>query len=96
MYIGTNDLSNNIKLLQKKKLRKLSAGTPSTRLAFFSMITRKDKRNLEKPLADTKARLKNFCATRGFNDNENLKNAQLGKKKLYLKTPARGCSLRIS
>lgn len=63
ILIGTNDLKNNVKLLNnvKKILKKVSANAPSTNLGFSSIIVRKHKMNIEKSIADTNARLKDFC-----------------------------------
>ena len=87
--IGTNNLTNNVKKILnnvKKILKKVSANAPSTNLAFSSIIVRKDKRNIEKSIADTNARLKNFCMQKGieFINNNNIKENFLGKKKLHL------------
>ena len=61
-----NDLTNNMKLLNnvKKILKKVSANAPSTNLAFSSIVVRKGKRNIEKSMADTNARLENLYAKR--------------------------------
>ena len=88
IHIGTNDLTNNVKLLNnvKKILKKVSANVPSTSLAFSSIIVRKGKKNIEKSITDTNARLKNFCVQKniGFINNSNIKEYFLGKKKLHL------------
>ena len=88
IHIGTNDLMNNVKLLNnvKKILKKVSANAPSTNLAFSSIIVRKDIRNIEKSIVDTTARLKKFSMQRGIGctNNNNIKEDFRGKKKLYL------------
>ena len=88
IHIGTNDLANNVKLLNnvKKILKKVPANAPSTNLAFSSIIVRKDKRNIEKSTADTNVRLKIFCMQKGigFINSNNIKEDFLGKKKLHL------------
>ena len=63
VHVGTNDLTNNVKLLTnvKKIFDKVSKESPSTSIAFSSIINRKDKTNIQKTLTDTNARLKNFC-----------------------------------
>ena len=80
IHFGTNDLENSVKLLNnvKKIFKKVSAKAPSTNLAFSSSIARKDKRNTEKSIADTNARLR-------FINNNNIKEDFIGKKKLRLK-----------
>ena len=49
-HIGTNDLTCNVDLLNnaKKILKVISKDSPSTNLAFLSLITRKDKRTSRK------------------------------------------------
>ena len=49
----------------------------ATGLLFFSVTLRKNKRNLEKLLADANARLKIFCMEMeiGFIDKKNLKSS---------------------
>ena len=49
-------------------------------------IQTKDKRNIEKSIADTNTRLKIFCMQKGigFINNNNIKKDFLGKKKLHL------------
>ena len=63
IHSGTNKLANNVKLLNngKKILKKVSANLPSTNLVFFSIIVRKDKRNIKKSTADTNAPVKIFA-----------------------------------
>ena len=63
VHVGTNDLTNNVKLLTnvKKIFNEVSKESPSTSIAFSSIINRKDKTNIQKTLTDTNARLKNFC-----------------------------------
>ena len=57
-----------------------------TFIAFSSIISRKDKKNIQKTLTDTNARLKNFCLQKGisFIDNSGIKKFHLGKMKLHL------------
>ena len=63
VHVGTNDLTNNVKLLTnvKKIFNEVSKESPSTSIAFSSIFNRKDKTNIQKTLTDTNARLKNFC-----------------------------------
>lgn len=53
---GSNNPTNKLLPNVKQVLRNISADAPSTRLPFPSVILRKDKENLEEPLADTNAR----------------------------------------
>ena len=88
VYVGTNDLTNTIKLLTnvKKIFNKVFKESPSTSIAFSCIINRKDKANIQKTLTDTNARLRNFCLQKGiiFIDNSGIKEFHLGKKKLRL------------
>ena len=88
VHVGTNDITNNVNLLTnvKKIFNKVSKELPSTSIAFSSIINRKNKTNIQKTLADTNARLKNFCKKKGisFIDNSGIKEFHLGKRKLYL------------
>ena len=70
----------------KKFLKKVPANASSTNLAFSSIIVTKGKRNIEKSIADTNARLKKFCMQKGigFINNNNIKEDFLPKKKLNL------------
>ena len=67
-HVGTNDIENNINLLNnvKKTFRKVSIGSPSTQLAFSSLIVRKDKKNLEKSIIKTNAPSKSYCSQKGL------------------------------
>ena len=55
-------------------------------IAFSSIISRKDKTNIQKTLANTSARLKKFCILKGisFIDKSGFKEFYLGKGKLHL------------
>ena len=88
VHVETNDIANNINLLNnvKKVLRKVSKDSPSAQLAFSSIIVRKDKKNLEKNIIETNARLKNYCSQKGLGyiENNGIKEVNLGKKCLHL------------
>ena len=88
VYVGTNDLTNDINLLSnvKKIVNKTNKTSPNTVLTFSSIIFRKDKKNLEKTRADTNSRLKNFCRQKKINliSNDNIKEEHLGIKKRHL------------
>ena len=90
VHVGTNDLTNNINLLTnvKKIFNKVSKESPSTSIAFSSIINRKDKANIQKTLADTNAHLKNFCMQKwiSFIDNSGIKEFHVGKRKLRKET----------
>ena len=59
---------------------------PNTKVAFSSLITRKNKKDLDKKVVEVKNRLKYFCAQTNidFIDNTNIKEDHLGNKKLHL------------
>ena len=87
-HLGTNDIANNVNLLKnmKKIFRKISKDSPSTQLAFSSIIVRKDKKNLEKNVIETNAHL-NYCCSQkglGYIENNGIKEVRLGKKRLHL------------
>ena len=56
VHFRTNNIANNVNLLNnvKKIFRKVSKDFPSTQLAFSSITVRKDKKNLEKSIIETK------------------------------------------
>ena len=62
VHVDKNILTNNINLLSnvKKFVIKTNKTSPNTVMTFSNIIFRKDKKNLEKTLADTSSRLKNF------------------------------------
>ena len=52
----------------------------------FLLITRKDKKNLDKNVTEANKRLKNYCRQKdiGYIDNSNITEDSLGIKKLHL------------
>ena len=70
IHAGTNDLTNNINSLNSVK--KLDA-LPAIKIAFSSIVLRRDRRNINESRADFDANLRNFCKQKniGFIDNEN-------------------------
>ena len=88
VHAGTNDLTKNINTLisVKKLCEKAKRTWPDTKIAFSNIIYRKDRRNADKQLIDTNARLKNFCNQKNIPliDNGNIKEEHLGVKKLHL------------
>ena len=93
IHVGTNDITNRVNLLNsvKKIVKQVSNISPTTTVAFSSIIIRKDKKHVEKPLTDTNTRLKNYCRQKGisFIENSNIKESHLGKKKLHLNKAAK-------
>ena len=88
VHAGTNDLTKDINTLRsvKKLCEKAKRISPVTKIAFSNIIYQKDKRNTDKQRVDTNARLKNFCNQIYIPliDNGNIKEEQVGVKKLYL------------
>ena len=84
-HVGINNLTNDVNFLNKT-VNKTKKKPANTVISFSIIIIRKDRRNLEKSHADTNSRLKNFCKQKniGLIDDENLKENQLGIKKLHL------------
>ena len=88
IHAGTNDLTNGINSLNsvKKIVKKVKQASANTKVVFSSLITRKDKKDLDKKVQDTNSRLKNYCAQTNIDyiDNNNIKEEHLGNKKLHL------------
>ena len=76
IHAGTNDLTNGINMLNnaKKNIKELTTKLPKVKIAFSGLITRKDKKNLDKNVAETNKRLKNYCRQKdiGYIDNSNI------------------------
>ena len=83
--VGTNDITKGINSLNSKKkiVDKIKQTSPNTKIAFSSLITRKDENDLDKKVQDVNNRLKNYCTETNFNNN--IKKEQLGNKKFHLK-----------
>ena len=85
---GTNDLTNGINMLNnaKKIVKELTTKLPKVKIAFSGLITRKDKKNLDKNVTETNKRLKNYCRQKdiGYIGNSNITEDSLGIKKLHL------------
>ena len=88
VHVATNDRNNNENLLTnvKKIFNKVSKESPSTSIAFWSIIIHKCKMIIQKTLTETNACLKNFCIQKeiSFIDNSGIKEFHLGKRKLHL------------
>ena len=61
IHAGTNDLTNEIKMLNnaKKIVKELTAKLPKVKIV--SSGEKKDKKNLDKNIIETNKRLKNYC-----------------------------------
>ena len=88
VHVGTNDLTNNVNLLNsvKKMVKKVKNSSPNTKLVFSSVILRKDKKDISKKVGETNQRLKNYCKQKNidFVDNSSITEEHLGSKKLHL------------
>ena len=63
LHVRTNDLTNNVSLLNsvKKMVNKVKNLSPNTKLVFSSVILHKDKKDISRKVGETKQRLKNYC-----------------------------------
>ena len=70
----------------KKIVKELTTKLPKVKIAFSGLITRKDKKNLDKNVTETNKRLKNYCRQKdiGYIDNSNITEDSLGIKKLHV------------
>lgn len=77
MYAGTNCITNGINSFKsvKKIAKKVKEFSPNTKIVFLSLITRKDKRDLDKEVQDVNTRLKKYSAQINidFIENKNIK-----------------------
>ena len=88
IHEGTNDLANGINMLNnaKKIVKELTTKLPKVKIALSGLITRKDKKNIDKKVTETNKRLKNYCRQKdiGYIDNSNITEDSLGIKKLHV------------
>ena len=88
VHVGTNDLTNGINLLNqaKKIVKQVKKASQNIKIVFSSIITRKDRKNIDKKVSEVNSYLKNYCSQKNidFIDNSNLKEGHLGQKKLHL------------
>ena len=88
VHAGKNDITKGKNLLNndKKILKKVKKLSPNTKVAFSSIVTRKDKKDISKTVQDTNSRLKNYCSQENidFIQNSNIMEEHLGIKKLHL------------
>ena len=85
---GTNDITKGKNLLNnvKKILKQVKKLSPNTKVAFSSIVIRKDKKDISKTVQDTNSRLKIYCSQKNidFIQNSNIMEEHLGVKKLHL------------
>ena len=69
----------------KKVVKKVKQTFSNTKIAFPSLITRKDKKDLDKKVQDVNNRLRNYCSKLNIEhiENNNIKEEHLGKKILH-------------
>ena len=88
VHAGTNDITKGENLLNnvKKIFKQVKKLSPNTKVAFSSIVTRKDKKDISKTVQDTNSRLKNYCSQKNidFIQNSNIMEEHLGIKKLHL------------
>ena len=62
VHVGTNNLTNNVNLLNsvKKMVKKVKNSSPNTKLVFSIVMLRKDKKDISKKVDEINQRLKNI------------------------------------
>ena len=97
VHAGTNDITKGKNLLNnvKKILKQVKKLSPNTKIAFSSIVTRKDKKDISKTVQDTNSRLKSYCNQKNidFIQNSNIMEEHLGIKKLHLNKKVTLCQL---
>ena len=86
-HAGTNDLTNGINLLnQAKKVKRVKKVSQNTKIVFSSIAIRKDRKKIDKKVAEVNSHLKNYCNQKNIEyiGNSNIKEDHLGVKKLHL------------
>lgn len=80
MYAGTNYITNGINSFKsvKKIAKKVKEFSSNTKIVFLTLITRKDKRDLDKEVQDVNTRLKKYSAQMNIDyiENKNIKEEQ--------------------
>lgn len=88
IHTGTNDLTNDINLLNnaKKIVKSIRDSCPSTKITFSNIIMRHDNKDLEPKLILFNKHLNNYCNQQhlGYIDNGNIDTSGLGSKRLHL------------
>ena len=85
VYAGTNDITTGKNLLNnvKKILNQVKKLFPNTKVAFSSIVTRKDKKNISKTVQDTDSPLKTIAARKIDSIQNSNMEEHLGIKKLH-------------
>ena len=88
IHAGTNDLTNEVNLLNnvKKIVKDILTNSATTRITFSSIVSRYDSKELMPRVVDVNNRLKNYCQQQdiGFIDNTNIGVSDLNSRKLHL------------
>ena len=88
IHAGTNDLTYGINLLNqaKKIVKQVKKVSQNTKIVFSSIAIRKDRKYIDKKVAEVNSHLKNYCNQKNIDyiDNSNIKEDHLGVKKLHL------------
>ena len=68
VHAGTNNITKGKNLLNnvKKVLKQVKKLSANTKVAFSSIVTRKDKKDINKTVQDTNSRLKNYCSQKNI------------------------------
>ena len=81
VHVGTNDLTNDVNLLNnvKKIVSRIKKKSPNTAISFSNIIIRKDRKNLGKSSLIQTEGLKTIVSEKniGLTANENLKETTL-------------------
>ena len=88
IHAGTNDLTNGINMLNnaEKIVKELTTKLPKVKITFSGLITRKDRKNLDKNVTEANKKLRNYCRQKDidYTDNNNITEDSFGIKKLHL------------
>ena len=93
--VDTNDQTNRRNLLNnvKKMAKKINEMLPKTCIAFSDIINRNDWKDIDKSVAETNQRLKNYCRQKDvtYIENASINEDCLGVKKLHLNRKGNNC-----
>ena len=87
VHVRTNDLTNNVNLLNlvKKWSKKMKNSSPNTKFVFSSVILRKDKKDISKKIGETNERLKNYFKQKNINFVDNTQRTQTSlRRPIYI------------
>ena len=87
-HAGSNDITNNVDTISNYQviINRIKKKTPFTKIAISSIITRKDRKNIDVNVSETNVKLKEFCDQNliDYIDNSNIDESCLGEHKLHL------------